>query len=135
LATTIGERQMIIAGSVLMVLSMLTWVLAAHWVNLALIILGLVLSGLAMGLASPSYATTIAAAVDDGDLGIANAMGTTMMNIGMLTGIQTMFVVLGDGRGPDDFAMVFGFGAVVTAFGLIGGFMVDARPQVAGPEH
>lgn len=126
LATTVGERKMIIAGSALMVLSMVAWVFAAHWVDLPLIIIGLVLSGLAMGLASPSYATTLAAAVDAGDLGIANAMGTTMMNIGMLTGIQTMFVVLGDGRSPDDFATVFAFGAVVTSFGLIGGAMVTS---------
>lgn len=125
-ATTVGERSMILAGSALMVLSMIAWVFAARWVSLPLIIIGLVLSGLAMGLASPSYATTMAAAVDDGDLGIANAMGATMMNIGMLTGIQAMFVVLGEGRGPNDFAMVFGFGAVVTAFGLIGGAMVTS---------
>ncbi|WP_420452525.1 MFS transporter [Ilumatobacter sp.] len=128
LAVTIGPRSMILAGSILMVLSMAVWVLGARWTNLWLIVLGLVLSGLAMGLASPSYATTIAGAVDDGDLGIANAMGTTMMNIGMLTGIQAMFVVLGDGRGPDDFAIVFGFGAVVTAFGLIGGLMITPGP-------
>ncbi len=126
LASTVGERPMILAGSVLMVLSMVAWVFAAHWVDLRLIIVGLVLSGLAMGLASPSYATTMAAAVDDGDLGIANAMGTTMMNIGMLTGIQTMFVVLGDGRSPDDFATVFAVGAVVTSLGLVGGAMVTS---------
>ncbi len=126
LASTVGERPMILAGSALMVLSMVAWVFAAHWVDLPLIIVGLVLSGLAMGLASPAYATTMAAAVDDGDLGIANAMGTTMMNIGMLTGIQTMFVVLGDGRSPDDFASVFIVGAVVTSIGLVGGAMVTS---------
>ena len=129
-ATTIGERQMIIAGSVLMVLSMIAWVAAALLVNLPLILLGLVLSGLAMGLASPSYATVIADAVDDGDLGVANAMGTTMMNIGVLSGIQTMFVVLGDGREPSDFALVFAVGAIVAAVGLVGGLMV--RPAGAG---
>lgn len=126
LASTVGERSMILAGSALMVLSMVAWVFAARWVDLTLIVIGLVLSGLAMGLASPAYATTMAAAVDDGDLGIANAMGTTMMNIGMLTGIQTMFVVLGDGRSPDDFATVFAFGAVVTSLGLVGGAMVTS---------
>lgn len=130
LATTVGERTMILAGSMLMVLSMLAWVFAAHWVDLTMIVVGLVLSGLAMGLASPSYATTMAAAVDDGDLGIANAMGTTMMNIGMLTGIQTMFVVLGDGRTPDDFARVFAVGAVVTSLGLVGGAMVTSSPSI-----
>jgi hypothetical protein len=117
---------MIITGSVLMVLSMGSWVLGARWINLPLILVGLILSGLAMGLASPSYATTMAAAVDDGDLGIANAMGTTMMNIGMLTGIQTMFVVLGSGRGPDDFATVFAFGGAVAAVGIVGGLMVTS---------
>ncbi len=107
LAMTVGERPMVITGSALMVLSMIAWVFGAHWISVPMILVGLVLSGLAMGLASPSYATLLAGAVDEGDLGIANAMGTTMMNIGMLAGIQTMFVVLGDGRSPDDFATVF----------------------------
>lgn len=127
LATVAGERSMIISGSVLMALSMGAWTLAAHWENIALVILGLVLSGLAMGLASPSYTTTIAAAVEPKDLGVANGMGTTMMNIGMLTGIQAMFTVLGDGRGPDDFALTFAFGGVVAALGLVGGLMVTSN--------
>jgi len=129
LASTVGERPMVITGSVLMTLSMVAWVFGAHWISVPMILVGLVLSGLAMGLASPSYATLMAGAVDDGDLGIANAMGTTMMNIGMLTGIQTMFVVLGDGRRPDDFAVVFGFGAVIAAFGLVGGLMVTSSAR------
>jgi len=126
LATVAGERSMIISGSVLMALSMGAWTLAARWENIALVIVGLVLSGLAMGLASPSYTTTIAAAVEPKDLGVANGMGTTMMNIGMLTGIQAMFTVLGDGRGPDDFALTFAFGGVVAAVGLVGGLMVTS---------
>jgi MFS family permease len=124
LATVAGERPMIVSGSVLMAVSMIAWVGAAHWESLPLVIVGLLLSGLAMGLASPSYSTAIAGAVDDGDLGIANGMGSTMMNIGMLTGIQAMFTVLGDGRGPDDFAVVFAFGAAVAALGLVGAAMV-----------
>jgi EmrB/QacA subfamily drug resistance transporter len=124
LATTVGERRMIISGTALMVLSMAVWVLAAHAVSLPLVLLGLVLSGLAMGLASPSYATVLAGSVDPGDLGIANGMGSTFMNIGMLTGIQAMFTVLGDGREADDFSRVFAFGGAVAALGLVGAFMV-----------
>jgi len=86
--------------------------------------------------ASPSFATTIAAAVEEGDLGIANAMGATVMNIGMLTGIQTMFLVLGDGRSPNDFGLVFLFGGVVAAVAEDGTLAVDAgdgwRHQVVG---
>jgi EmrB/QacA subfamily drug resistance transporter len=129
LATVTGERSMIISGTILMVLSMGAWVAAAHWVSLPWIILGLVLSGLAMGLASPSYSTVLAGAVDPGDLGVANGMGTTLMNIGMLTGIQAMFTVLGDGRSPDDFAIVFAFGGVVAALGIIGGLMITSTPR------
>lgn len=127
LASRAGERAMIMTGSILMAMSMVVWVGAAHWVSLPLVLVGLVLSGLAMGLASPSYSTVLAAAVDPGDIGIASGMGATMMNIGMLTGIQAMFTVLGDGRSPDDFALVFGVGAVVAALGLVGAWMVTPR--------
>jgi EmrB/QacA subfamily drug resistance transporter len=130
LAMTMGERAMILSGSVLMVLSMLVWAGAAHWEHLGLVIVGLVLSGLAMGLASPSYTTVLAGAVDPGDLGVANGMGSTMMNIGMLTGIQAMFTVLGDGRAPDDFARVFLFGGAVAAIGIVGGAIIRPRHVV-----
>ena len=134
LATTVGERPMILSGSILMAASMGTWALAAHWENIVLVVIGLVLSGLAMGLASPSYTTVIAGAVEPKDIGVANGMGTTMMNIGMLTGIQVMFTVLGDGRGPDDFARVFVLGGVVAALGLVGGLMVTSTNGRAAPD-
>ena len=124
LARSTGERPLMIIGSVLMVASMAVWVLGALWVNLALVIVGLLLSGLAMGLASPSYATVIASSVPVEDLGVANGMSATMMNIGMLTGIQAMFTVLGDGREPADFARTFAVGGVVAAIGIVGALMV-----------
>jgi len=132
LATVVGERPMMLTGTVLMALSMLAWVLAALWVNLAMVLVGLVLSGLAMGLASPSYATVIAGSVDPSDLGIANGMNSTMTNIGMLTGIAAMFTVLGDGRDPADFATVFAFGGVVAALGIVGALMVNSTPRATG---
>ena len=122
-----GERMFLLLGSVLMVASMAAWVAGAHWTNLALVILGLVLSGVAMGLASPSYSTAVANAVDPADLGVANGMSSTLMNIGMLSGIQSMFVVLGDGRGPDDFARTFIFGGIVAGLGSIGALMMRRR--------
>ena len=127
LAGRLGERRMLIAGTVLMVGSMLTWVFAALWVDLTLVILGLVLSGLAMGLSAPSYQTAVANAVDPSDLGIANGMGATLMNIGMLTGIQVMFTVLGDGRDPGDFARTFGVGAIAAALGVSGALLMHPR--------
>lgn len=124
-----GEKVFLLTGAVLMVASMASWVAGAHWTNLGLVITGLILSGVAMGLASPSYSTAVANAVDIADLGVANGMSSTLMNIGMLSGIQTMFTVLGDGRAPDDFARVFAFGGVVAALG-IGGALMMRRPAV-----
>lgn len=126
-AARLGERRMLVVGTALMVASMLTWVGAALWTDIWLVILGLMLSGLAMGLSSPSYQTAIANAVDPQDLGIANGMGSTLMNIGMLTGIQTMFTVLGDGRDPSDFARTFAVGVVAAAAGLGGALIMDRR--------
>ena len=72
---------------------------------------------------------TRAGAVDPSDLGVANGLGTTMMNIGMLTGIQAMFTLLGDGRSPDDFARAFAVGGAVAAVGIVGGLMVTSTPK------
>lgn len=127
LTSRFGERVFLLLGSVLMVASMAAWVAGAHWTNLLMVIIGLILSGIAMGLASPSYSTAVANAVDVKDLGVANGMSSTLMNIGMLTGIQSMFVILGDGRAPDDFARTFIFGAIVAGVGSAGALMM--RPH------
>ncbi len=127
LAMSFGERRLMITGTVLMVASMVVFAVAARAENLVLLGLGLVLSGVAMGLATPSYSTTLVGAVEPEDLGIASGMGATMMNIGMLAGIQVMFVVLGDGRSPQDFARTYAVGALIAAFGIIGALMVRPR--------
>jgi MFS family permease len=134
LAVRLGNRLFVILGSVLMTASMVVFAGAAANEHLGLFIAALVLSGLAMGLASPSYSTSLANAVDPHDLGIASGMGSTMMNIGMLTGIQAMFVVLGDGRAPDDFARTYLFGGAVAAISVVGGLIMrpERRGAVAG---
>lgn len=124
LAVRLGERLMLLTGSVMMVASMLALAGAALADSLPLVVAGLVFSGIALGLSAPSYNTTLADAVDPEDLGIANGMGTTLMNIGMVTGIQAMFVVLGEGREPGDFATVFLFGGFVAALGIGGALAV-----------
>jgi MFS family permease len=128
----LGERTVIVAGSVLMAASMLAFALAALVDGLVVVILGLILSGLAAGVASPAYATTVAGAVDPADLGVANGMSTTMMNLGTLTGIQLMFLLLGDDRTAGRFAFVFCFGAAVAALSALGGVVVRSGPYGPG---
>jgi EmrB/QacA subfamily drug resistance transporter len=122
-----GGRVMMLAGATLMVASMVAFALSAVVEHLWLLFPGLALSGLAMGLASPAYSTTVAGAVDPADLGVANGMNSTFMNIGTLTGIQTMFVLLGDDPSADRFAGVFAFGACVAALSLFGAALVRGR--------
>jgi MFS family permease len=124
-------RAMILAGSLFMVVSMVAFAASAAVDALWIVVVGLVLSGLAMGLASPAYATTVAGAVEPGDLGVANGMSTTTMNIGMLTGIQVMFVLLGDEPTEGRFGMVFLFGAAVAALSLVGALLVRDDRSVA----
>ena len=83
-----------------------------------------------MGLASPSYSIAVANAVDSADLGIANGMSSTLMNIGMLTGIQSMFTVLGEGRDPSDFVRTFIVGACVAGIGSVGALMMSKPKPV-----
>ena len=83
-----------------------------------------------MGLASPSYSIAVANAVDSADLGIANGMSSTVMNIGMLTGIQSMFTVLGEGRDPGDFVRTFIVGACVAGVGSVGALMMSKPKPV-----
>jgi MFS family permease len=130
-AARFGTRAMILTGSVLMVASMAMFALGASSHGLGLVVGGLMLSGLGMGLASPSYATTVASAVDQADLGVANGMSTTLMNIGMLTGIQSMFTVLGDDRSGAGFAQVFWVGTAVAALSIAGGLLVRGRQRPA----
>lgn len=127
LSTRWGPRPLILAGGVLMVASMAVFATGAAHEALWLVIVGLVLSGLASGAASPSYATAVAATVDSADLGVANGMSSTLMNIGTLSGIQTMFVILGDSRSDSMFARVFWVGAIAAAVSLIGPLIMQGR--------
>ena len=53
--------------------------------------------------------------------------GSTLMNIGTLSGIQVMFVILGDSRSDSMFARVFWVGAIAAAVSLIGPLIMLPR--------
>ena len=126
-----GERRLILAGSSIMVASMVTFAAVAWIEHLGVVVAGLVLSGLAMGLSAPVLPIAVAAAVEPVDLGVANGMSTTMSNIGTLTGIQVMFVVLGDGRSPGAFGTVYLFGAAAAAIGVVAAMLMhDGDPRL-----
>ena len=120
----LGVRFLIATGNVGVVVSMLAFATASATHTLGFVALGLILSGTAIGLAVPGYSTAIAGAVDPQDLGIANGMSSTIMNLGTLTGIQTMFVILGERRSSGAFSQVWITGAVVAGLGIVGSLIM-----------
>ncbi len=125
LATRIGEKKPIIAGAILMVCSMVAFATASlvdvsggRTFGLILVVAGLSLSGAASGISQPSVAAMVAGSVDEADIGIANGMSQQLMFIGIVSGIQTMNVLIGDSATGREFATTFGVGLVVAVFGL-----------------
>ena len=126
LASRIGERRPIILGAVLMMASMVAFAAASLvdldgsiTLGLVLVIGGLALSGASAGVSQPSVAAMVAGSVDEADLGIANGMNQQVMFIGIVSGIQTMNVLVGDAAGAGRFAWTFGVGLVVATLGLV----------------
>lgn len=137
LAMRIGEKKPIVIGAVLMVGSMATFAAAAlidvgggRGPGLALVILGLALSGAAAGISQPSVTSMVAGSVAESDLGIANGMSQQVMFIGLLSGIQTMNVLLGDSTSSERFAWTFALGLGAAVLGVVAALGVrDKRPN------
>lgn len=129
LATRIGEKKPIIGGAILMVGSMIAFAVASvvdlgsgRTIGLVLVVVGLSLSGAAAGISQPAMAAMVAGAVDDRDIGVANGMSQQLMFVGIVSGIQTMNVLIGDAPTQSQFAVTFGVGLGAAILGLVAAF-------------
>ena len=93
LAVRIGERTSAVVGTSAVVLSMGVFALTGHGTGLALVELGLVLSGIGLGVASPSLSATVSNQFAPEDLGTAAASQQLMNQLGTVAGIQVMETV------------------------------------------
>lgn len=128
----IGMRAPIVIGAIVMTLSMGAFAMAAtrsNGVGIAFIVLGLVLTGIAAGVSGPSAGAMVADAVDDNDLGIANGMNQQVMFIGIVAGIQTMNVLIGDNAPTSRFVLTYGLGAAVALFGVVAAAFAPASAR------
>ena len=121
LVTKIGMRVPMIVGSTAMIGSMLAFAYGSGPVKFGLtfIMIGLVLSGVSAGIASPAYQTMVANSVEDSQLGIANGMNQTVMWMGMILGIQSMLAFSGTELTPTRLRATFLFAASVAAVGYL----------------
>ena len=93
LAGRIGDRVSAVAGSGVLVASMLVFATVHPSGGAALVLVALALSGVGLGVASPSVAAAVANAVDEENLGVASAAQQLVAQIGVVAGIQVMQTV------------------------------------------
>ncbi len=131
LVTRIGPRLPMFIGTTAMVASMIAFAVGSDPGSLALaiVIIGLMLSGVSAGLGSPAYQMMVANSVDDKDLGVANGMNQTVMWIGIVLGIQTMLAFAGDDPSLSRLRSTFMIGAVVAAIGYLAPLFATTRRQ------
>jgi EmrB/QacA subfamily drug resistance transporter len=132
-AARTGERRAAITGTVLLALSMLLFVGAVRLDAIGLVFAGLLLSGLGMGTSSPSLVTVVANAVDEHDLGVANAAQQMVAQIGTVAGIQVLATIQGDSARAGPFVAAYALGAVVAVLAAVAArFVRDSRARTEG---
>ena len=91
-AVRLGERSTAVTGTLALAASMILFSTVGAG-EVGVVIVALVLSGLALGIASPSLASSVANTVADEDLGIAGAAQQLLTQVGVVAGIQLMQTV------------------------------------------
>jgi MFS family permease len=118
-----------VAASLMMVASMVSFALGVGPGMLVFVIIGLALSGVSAGVGAPAFTTLVASSVESKDLGVATGMNQTMLFVGIVSGIQIMLVVLGETADKGRFVGTFLFGAAVAAIGLVASGLAAASAR------
>jgi EmrB/QacA subfamily drug resistance transporter len=133
LAVKTGERAAAVVGTAAVAASMLVFAGIGLHSSDVHVIAALVLSGIGLGISSPSVASSIGNAVDDADLGIASAAQQLLTQVGVVAGIQIMQTVQASRERADglagSFHDAFLLGAVVAAIGVACAALVRSAPR------
>lgn len=130
-AVRVGERRAIVVGVASVLASMLVLALAAVSSSVALVLVGLLLSGVGAGTSSPSLMSTVANAVEPGRLGLANATQQMAGLLGAVSGMQVLAAIRSgaDRGGPFAVAYLVGAGVVAVGAVLAGAVRSERRPR------
>lgn len=128
LAVRTGERAAAVAGSLAVAASMFYLATLGPDSTVLDIVVALALSGLGLGISSPSIAAAVANSVEEGSLGIASATQQLMMQVGQVAGAQVMSTVR-EAREPasglvGSFGDAYLVGAGVCLLGVLCAFFV-----------
>jgi EmrB/QacA subfamily drug resistance transporter len=123
LAVRWGERSAAITGTLAVMASMLLFAALDAGSSDLVIVAALALSGVGLGVASPSIAASVGNAVDDDNLGIASAASQIMTQVGVVAGIQVMVTVQASRQGTaglvESFHDAYLVGAGVCVLGVL----------------
>jgi EmrB/QacA subfamily drug resistance transporter len=126
LAVRLGERSAAIAGTLAVIASMAMFAQVEGDPRLGIVIGALALSGVGLGISSPSVAASVGNAVDEADLGIASAAQQLLSQVGLVAGIQIMSTVQAS---RDSFADAYWVGAAVCCIALVCAFWVRSADR------
>ena len=123
LAVRMGERTAAVVGTSAVVASMLVFAMLDRASSDLVIIGALLLSGIGLGVSSPSVAASVGNAVEEKDLGIASAAQQVMTQVGVVAGIQLMVTIQASRVGErgliGSFQDAYLFGAAVALVGVV----------------
>jgi MFS family permease len=111
-------------GGAVVIASMLLFAVGSNERAIGMIVAGLVLAGFGLGIATPGLTAAAANASDPQDYGVASGMRTTLTQIGVTAGIQSMTIALGTTYTPSAFAGSFVLGCIVAAVGTALAFTI-----------
>ncbi|HEX7095209.1 MAG TPA: MFS transporter, partial [Acidimicrobiales bacterium] len=115
----LGTRRTALLGGMTVVVSMVLFAIGARGESIGLVVVGLVLAGLGLGVATPGLSVAVANASEVGDLGVSTGMRTTLNQVGVTAGIQSMTIALGSSYTPGAFARSFWLGCAVAVISTV----------------
>lgn len=121
LTARIGDRASAVLGGFPLVAGAMCFVVAAHTTALVPLLLGLVLSGVGLGIVTPPYMSALTSAVREDELGLASGMLQMSASLGTVIGIQLSVMLLGDAKphAASDFSLPYLVGTA-TACVMLG---------------
>lgn len=123
-ATRVGEKASAVAGEAAIALSLLGMAWAASEHSVPLVVVGLVVSGIGMGLASPSLQSSVANAVEEEHLGIAGASQQMVFTVGASAGIAILSSAVTGQRAAGPFVDAYLLGAALGVVAVVGAAFV-----------
>jgi len=137
-AVRIGERSAAVTGTLCVVASMGVFALTGRGTGIALVEVALVLSGIGLGVASPSIASSMANVFDQSALGTAAATQQLMTQISTVAGIQVIQTVQSSQAHGHGFALLPSFhvaflvGGIVAVGGVVCAVFVRSADRPGG---